>query len=137
MNRRESLSLVAIAFGVLSLLDLSMVATATSQLATDATGAAAATSLSGIHLSTGHGDSMTPTMQPGDRALCIEWIEADVGDVVAIERDHDPTYRHRVVARNATHIVTKGDGNDYLDTPADREAVKCRVVWSSSAGWYP
>lgn len=91
----------------------------------------------GIYLSTGHGDSMQPTMAPGDRALCLAGIEADVGHVVAIERDHHPDIRHRVVEANTTHVVTKGDGNDYRDDPARRDRVKCTVVYSETAGLWP
>jgi|GEM_PF-4049847 len=90
------------------------------------------TSATGVYLSTGLGGSMEPTLSPGDRALCLSWVDYEEGDIVVIDGDaigssHD--VRHRVVEIEDDHVVTKGDANDYRDEPVARSEVVCTVVW--------
>jgi hypothetical protein len=97
-------------------------------------------SLFGVWLTEGVGNSMEPTLSEGDRALCIAHLEPAVGAVVAVDGNatgssHD--VRHRIVAMNATHITTKGDGNDLEDDPVPRDALKCVVIWGEGAGFNP
>ena len=97
-------------------------------------------SLIGVSVDEGHGDSMSPTLDEGSTAVCVEWVEAEVGDVVVTDAEASGSssdVRHRLVEDRGETVVTKGDGNDYRDDPVPDDAVKCTVVWAEGAGWSP
>lgn len=79
-------------------------------------------------------------MSPGDHALCVAHVESEIESVVGVNGDtfgnnHD--VRHRVVKKNAMHVVTKGDKRESSDESARLEDIHCTVVYSKSAGWWP
>jgi nickel-type superoxide dismutase maturation protease len=60
------------------------------------------------------GDSMLPTLSPGDRLLVARIGRVKVGDIVVVR---DPRYPSRlickrVVSADARHIVVRGDNPD-------------------------
>lgn len=138
MNRQQTLSLVAIGLSLLSIFYGPVAAVAASAPAVY--DSAQEESVVGVWVATGHGTSMEPTMSPGDRALCVAYIEPEIGSVVAVDgaalgNSHD--VRHRVVQLNETHVATKGDNRDSRDDVVPRQAVRCTVVYSEGAGWWP
>lgn len=138
MNRQQQLSLLAMGLSLAAIFDLTYIAAVGFETVVES--AVWSTSPAGIYVTTGYGDSMEPTMEDGARALCVEHVEANVGDVVAVEGEavgssHD--LRHRVVERNETHVWTFGDGNDDPDDPAPIDAIRCTVVWVEGAGLSP
>lgn len=136
MNQQQKLSLFAIGLSLLAIFSGPVGAAAAA--APGAYDALKADSASGVYLTTGQGTSMEPTMSPGDRAVCVEWVTPEIGNVVGVDPGHgDPEMRHRVVELNESHVVTKGDGNDYRDDPLSRENIRCTVVYSEGAGWWP
>lgn len=91
-------------------------------------------SIIGLHLSQGVGDSMSPTIEDGDRALCAEWVDPQEGDIVAVDAEAAGTevdMRHRIVEidRDEDRVVTRGDGNDHDDAPVSLDDIRCVVVW--------
>lgn len=64
------------------------------------------------------GYSMAPTMTDGDIFIYEPGEHAEVNDVIVFESDeHNKLIAHRVVEKNATHYITKGDNNTIRDKP--------------------
>lgn len=64
------------------------------------------------------GYSMTPTMTDGDIFIYEPGEPAEVDDIIVFEsEEHNKLVAHRVVEKNATHYVTKGDNNTVRDAP--------------------
>lgn len=60
------------------------------------------------------GTSMLPSYTAGDRVKIIKPKEVDVNDVVLIEY-MDSLILHRVVMKNESQVLTRGDNNLFLD----------------------
>jgi nickel-type superoxide dismutase maturation protease len=82
------------------------------------------------------GDSMAPTLEPGDRLLVLRRAPARVGDVVAVADPRLPsrTLVKRVAGRGPSGLTVLGD-NPAASTdsralgPLDPEAVRGRAVY--------
>lgn len=73
------------------------------------------------------GDSMRPSIAPGD-AVRLRFTAAwDVGDVVLCTA-RDRVTLHRAVARGDAWVLTQGDNNTFPDPPFDAAAVVARVT---------
>ncbi len=79
-----------------------------------------------------HGQSMLPTLRPGDEVL-VQAITAEAlvpGDWIVL-RDG---FLHRYLGQHKNHLLTKGDGHRLFDPPWPPEAVLGRVVEAYRAG---
>ena len=80
-----------------------------------------------------HGDSMYPTIDDGGYAF-IEYnthpdFNVTYGDIVIYYNDDAGRYvAHRIVDIQEDKIITKGDNNDYYDTPIDTEDIQAKVI---------
>jgi nickel-type superoxide dismutase maturation protease len=61
-----------------------------------------------------HGESMQPSLQPGDRLLVAGFLEARPGDVVAVvdPRDEGRTMVKRVATVDSAGVTVLGDNPD-------------------------
>ena len=80
-----------------------------------------------------HGDSMYPNINSGGYAL-IEYkthpdFNVTYGDVVIYYNEDAGKYvAHRIVSIQGTTVTTKGDNNDYYDSPIDISAIQGKVL---------
>jgi signal peptidase I len=109
-----------------------------------AVGAGVATAIAGALTLTGHGikrvivtgDSMVPTLQPGDRLLVVVARRVRPGQLVVVPDPRLPARRlvKRVTSVGPTSVCVQGD-NDGASTdsrhfgPLPRTAVRGRVVY--------
>lgn len=74
---------------------------------------------------------MNPSIQEGDISICTETDKFQEGDIVVFNgiSQGNPyiLIQHRIVEKNKTHLVTKGDNNDYMDEPIKRRDVICKT----------
>jgi nickel-type superoxide dismutase maturation protease len=92
------------------------------------------------------GESMCPSLEPGDRVLALRFARARVGDLVALPdpRAADRIMVKRVVAIGEGHVSVLGDNSaSSTDSrhfgPVARNLVRGRVVYryapESRRGW--
>lgn len=84
------------------------------------------------------GYSMTPTMTDGDLFIYEPGDTAEVNDVIVFESDeYNKLVAHRVVEKNSTHYITKGDNNTVRDSPVRIESsnYKGRMERHISTPW--
>jgi len=89
------------------------------------------------------GDSMKPTLWPGDRVLAVRWVRVRVGDLVVVRdpRDRERLLVKRVAALSAGGVAVEGD-NPGASTDSrtlgavPRPAIVGRVIhqYAASAG---
>ncbi|MCA8961317.1 MAG: S24/S26 family peptidase [Planctomycetes bacterium] len=74
------------------------------------------------------GESMRPSLRPGDRVIVERCLAADLrpGDIVVL--DSDPPLIHRFLGRCDAGLILAGDGNRAIDHPRDPELVVGRAV---------
>ena len=71
--------------------------------------------------------SMSPTIEKGDMILVKLDSEYNVGDIVSY-KDNDSIITHRIVEKNDSYYVTKGDANNTLDNPIKEEQIIGKTV---------
>lgn len=71
------------------------------------------------------GGSMIPALREGDVVTVIAQKKCRLGDII-LYRQGDSLVMHRVVAKSATRIITKGDAVGKLDRP-----ITSQDIW----GW--
>jgi nickel-type superoxide dismutase maturation protease len=92
------------------------------------------------------GESMCPTLEPGDRVLALRFARARVGDLVALAdpREADRVVVKRVVAIKDGHLSVLGDNSaSSTDSrhfgPVARSLIRGRIVYryapESRRGW--
>lgn len=74
--------------------------------------------------------SMEPELSTGDLIVVkeLESYEYYINDIVVFQ-DSASLIVHRIVAKDAKKLVTKGDANDASDDPIDVSAVKGKVIF--------
>lgn len=79
------------------------------------------------------GQSMEPTMTDGDITIYEPHSEAAVGDIIVFtsEESNGELVAHRVIHKNESHYITKGDNNTAVDDPIARSShqYKGKVVY--------
>jgi nickel-type superoxide dismutase maturation protease len=79
------------------------------------------------------GDSMTPTLQPGDQVLVRYGVRPRTGDVVVVQLPGRPLGVKRLIRRTGTGWWIEGDAADSTDSRTFGsvldEAVLGRVRW--------
>lgn len=76
------------------------------------------------------GNSMLPTIQDNSQCLCIRKNTYSIGDIVffMVKMDGDWTgVVHRISSIDCRGIITKGDNNDFLDSPMEKENIGCAI----------
>lgn len=79
------------------------------------------------------GESMEPTITDGDLTVYEPDKTASVGDIIVFtsEASNGELVAHRVIEKNSTHYITKGDNNTHLDEPVEHNSAeyKGKVVY--------
>ena len=76
------------------------------------------------------GDSMLPAIQDNSQCLCISKDTYSVGDIVFFMPKIDGDWTgvaHRIFSIDCRGIITKGDANNFLDSPMQEENILCYV----------
>jgi len=76
------------------------------------------------------GTSMLPTIQENSQCLCIRKETYSVGDIVFfIPKINNKLIgvAHRIVSIDCRGIITKGDNNDFFDSPMEKENIGCAI----------
>lgn len=83
-----------------------------------------------------HGTSMEPSISRGDVVITRAQSSYAVGDLVAYGSDLGVIILHRIVGREGSRYVLKGDNNDFVDrfTPQDSEVLGRAVATLPSGG---
>ena len=71
--------------------------------------------------------SMSPTIEKGDMILVKLDTVYKVGDIVSF-KDNDSIITHRIVEINDNYYVTKGDANNTLDNPINKDQIIGKTV---------
>lgn len=89
----------------------------------------------GIGIAVVQSGSMEPTFAKGALLFAVKKDSYRVGDIV-VYQSKGILVVHRIIAKNGTTIVTKGDANNVADDPFDVSAVKgTAVVWVPGVGY--
>ena len=75
--------------------------------------------------------SMEPEFSKGTLLLVKETTDVEVNDIIVYQSDN-MLITHRVIERNGSTVITKGDANNVADEPFDQSQVKGKVI-----GWVP
>ncbi len=76
------------------------------------------------------GTSMLPTIQDNSECLCIKKESYAVGDIIFFFAEMNGQFRgisHRIVLISGDKVITKGDGNDFLDPPMTKKSIVCLI----------
>lgn len=73
------------------------------------------------------GSSMLPTLKAGDIVSVSKSIEYKNGDIIAFITHYNGIVIHRIVKIEMNEIVTKGDNNNFCDTPISIQSVIGKV----------
>lgn len=76
------------------------------------------------------GESMLPTIKSDSECLCIRKKDYHVGDVVLFFTEIEGEkvgVSHRIFLIEGENIFTKGDNNDWVDSPITEENIICTI----------
>lgn len=83
--------------------------------------------------------SMEPTLEKGERILCIQQDQYNVGDIITYSSEGTPhqashdRITHRIIHETPKGYVTQGDNNDNADDYiVDTDQVICKVTASTT-----
>ena len=85
------------------------------------------TEISILHVT---GTSMTPTIQDNSECICTQQNSYKLGDIIfffAKLQDKWVGITHRIVLIDYQGITTKGDNNNFLDKPMQKENIYCSI----------
>lgn len=84
----------------------------------------------GLSLSYVPTESMEPTIMPGDYVLYSKasFKDVSVGDIIIYRNDSDIYVIHRVIEKNESTLITKGDNNPIADDPISPERVYGKYI---------
>lgn len=71
--------------------------------------------------------SMSPTIEKGDMIVVELGNDYEVGDIISY-KDKDSIITHRIVQKDGDTYVTKGDANNTLDNPINKDQVVGKTV---------
>jgi len=76
------------------------------------------------------GESMLPAIKSDSECLCIRKKAYNVGDIVLFFAEIEGKrtgVSHRIFSIEGEHIFTKGDNNEWVDSPITEENIVCTI----------
>ncbi len=77
------------------------------------------------------GTSMLPAIKDNSKCLCIKKENYEVGDVIFFFAEINGQFHgisHRIVVIDGEEIITKGDNNNFLDSPMTKKNIICAIL---------
>ena len=75
--------------------------------------------------------SMEPTINKGELVIISKKPQYKIGEIVTIIDQDEYIYTHRIVKKENTSVITKGDGNNIEDEAIDENYIFGRVIMHS------
>lgn len=75
------------------------------------------------------GESMLPTIKDNSKCLCVRIENYSVGDIIAFQNEVGESISHRILSIGEEKIFTKGDNNEFIDSPITKENIMCRIPY--------
>lgn len=81
--------------------------------------------------------SMEPELQVGDVVIMRECESYGVNDIITFNSNHEYLITHRIIERNGSNFVTKGDNNNTEDIEqVSKQNIEGKVILKSKfLGW--
>lgn len=76
------------------------------------------------------GESMLPAIKSDSECLCVRKEAYKIGDVVLFFAEIEGEkvgVSHRIFSIEGEHIFTKGDNNEWVDSPITKENIVCAI----------
>lgn len=75
--------------------------------------------------------SMEPTIKSGEMIIIKEQIDYNVDDIVTYKEDRNFFVTHRIINKYENKYETKGDNNNLVDEPIDKDQIEGKVIYHS------
>lgn len=76
-------------------------------------------------------ESMKPTINAGELIIISEKKNYEINDIVTYFDEDDFCVTHRIIEKNNSKIITRGDSNNINDEEIDLSRVKGKVIFHS------
>ncbi len=75
--------------------------------------------------------SMEPTIKSGEMIIIKEQTNYNVDDIVTYKEDRNFFVTHRIINKYENKYETKGDNNNLVDEPIDKDQIEGKVIYHS------
>lgn len=75
--------------------------------------------------------SMEPTIKSGEMIIIKEQTDYNVDDIVTYKEDRNFFVTHRIINKYENKYETKGDNNNLIDKPIDKDQIEGKVIYHS------
>lgn len=75
--------------------------------------------------------SMEPTIKSGEMIIIKEQTDYNVDDIVTYKEDRNFFVTHRIINKYENKYETKGDNNNLVDEPIDKDQIEGKVIYHS------
>ena len=75
--------------------------------------------------------SMEPTIKSGEMIIIKEQTDYNVDDIVTYKEDRNFFVTHRIINKYEDKYETKGDNNNLIDEPIDKDQREGKVIYHS------
>lgn len=75
--------------------------------------------------------SMEPTIKSGEMIIIKEQTDYNVDDIVTYKEDRNFFITHRIINKYEDKYETKGDNNNLIDEPIDKDQIEGKVIYHS------
>lgn len=75
--------------------------------------------------------SMEPTIKSGEMIIIKEQTDYNVDDIVTYKEDRNFFVTHRIINKYENKYETKGDNNNLIDEPIDKDQIEGKVIYHS------
>lgn len=75
--------------------------------------------------------SMEPTIKSGEMIIIKEQTDYNVDDIVTYKEDRNFFVTHRIINKYEDKYETKGDNNNLIDEPIDKDQIEGKVIYHS------
>lgn len=75
--------------------------------------------------------SMEPTIKSGEMIIIKEQADYNVDDIVTYKEDRNFFVTHRIINKYEDKYETKGDNNNLIDEPIDKDQIEGKVIYHS------
>ena len=75
--------------------------------------------------------SMEPTIKSGEMIIIKEQTDYNVDDIVTYKEDRNLFVTHRIINKYENKYETKGDNNNLVDEPIDKDQIEGKVIYHS------
>ena len=74
---------------------------------------------------------MEPTIKSGEMIIIKEQTDYNVDDIVTYKEDRNFFVTHRIINKYEDKYETKGDNNNLIDEPIDKDQIEGKVIYHS------